>query len=193
MKLKTILAACMILCGLTVALVVPAVVHADSGHQDGAYTAGTSGAPTTSKPESKVWFSHETWWAVMAKKVATGRNTYLIFRLKARKQKWVNTHVAVDTRDSTRQDVLSVGNKLFIASHKHVDVAHNIASPDPKDEMRLFLFSYSSGRTSTSPPGRPSSRSTARRARRSSSTATRPEPSGRRGCRRRAAASTRCT
>ena len=88
MKLKTILAACMILCGLTVVLVVPAVVHADNGHQDGAYRAGTSGAPTTSKPESKVWFSHKKWWAVMAKKVATGGNTYFIFRLNARKQRW---------------------------------------------------------------------------------------------------------
>jgi hypothetical protein len=145
MKLKTILAACMILCGLTVVLVVPAVIHADNGHQDGAYTAGTSGAPTTSKPESKVWFSHKKWWAVMARKIATGGNTYFIFRLNVRTQKWVNTHVAVDTRDNTRQDVLSVGSKLFIASHKHVDVAHRDTSPDPSDEMRLFLFSYSSG------------------------------------------------
>jgi len=145
MKLKTILAACMILCGLTVVLVVPAVVHADNGHQDGAYTAGTSGAPTTSKPESKVWFSHKKWWAVMARKIATGGNTYFIFRLNVRTQKWVNTHVAVDTRDNTRQDVLSVGSKLFIASPQHVDVAHRDTSPDPSDEMRLFLFSYSSG------------------------------------------------
>jgi hypothetical protein len=145
MKLRTIFAACMILCGLTVVLVVPAVVHADTGHQDGAYVAGTSGAPTAPKPESKVWFSHNKWWAVMARKVATGGNTYFIFRLNAGKQRWVNTHVAVDTRDSTRQDVLSVGSKLFIASHKHVDVAHRDATPDPNDEMRLFLFSYSSG------------------------------------------------
>ena len=156
MKLKTILAACMILCGLTVVLVVPAVVHADNGHQDGAYRAGTSGAPTTSKPESKVWFSHKKWWAVMARKVATGGNTYFIFRLNARKQRWVNTHVAVDTRDSTRQDVLSVGSKLFIASHKHVDVAHNAPSPvDPKNEMRLFLFRYSSGSHRYVPAGTP--------------------------------------
>lgn len=145
MKRRTILAVCTILCGLAAVLVVPAVVHADTGHRDGAYTAGTSGSPTTAKPESKVWFSHGAWWAVMAKKVAPEDNTYLIFRLNANKQKWVNTHVAVDTRDSTRQDVLSVGNKLFIASHKHVDVAHNISSPNAKDEMRLFLFNWSSG------------------------------------------------
>jgi hypothetical protein len=155
MKLRTIFAACMILCGLTVVLVAPAVVHADTGHQDGAYTAGTSGAPTAPKPESKVWFSHKKWWAVMARKLATGGNTYFIFRLNPRKQKWVNTHVAVDTRDSTRQDVLSVGSKLFIASHKRVDVAHNAPSPDPKDEMRLFLFSYSSGAHRYVPAGTP--------------------------------------
>jgi hypothetical protein len=155
MKARTVLAACMILCGLVVALVVPAVVRADNGHQDGAYTAGTSGAPTTSKPESKVWFSHKKWWAVMARKVATGGNTYFIFRLNARKQRWVNTHVAVDTRDSTRQDVLSVGSKLFIASHKYVDVAQNAPTPDPKDEMRLFLFRYRSGAHRYVPAGTP--------------------------------------
>ena len=145
MKVRTIFAACMILCGLTVVLVAPAVVHANTGHQDGVYASGTSGAPTTAKPESKVWFSHKKWWAVMARKVATGGNTYFIFRLNARTQRWVNTHVEVDTRDSTRQDALAVGSKLFIASHKSVDHTKNDLTPDPKDEMRLFLFSYSSG------------------------------------------------
>jgi len=155
MKLRTIFAACMILCGLAAALIVPAVVRADTGHQDGVYAAGTSGSPTTAKPESKVWFSHKRWWAVMARKVATGGNTYFIFRLNARTQKWVNTHVEVDTRDSTRQDALAVGSKLFIASHKSVDVSHNDPTPDPKDEMRLFLFSYSSGAHKYLPAGTP--------------------------------------
>jgi hypothetical protein len=155
MKARTVFAACTILFGLAAALVVPAVVHADAGHRDGGYTAGTSGAPTTSKPESKVWFSHKKWWAVMAKRVSTGGNTYFIFRLNGRRQKWVNTRVAVDTRDSTRQDVLSVGNKLFISSHKHVDVAHNVAVPDAKDEMRLFLFTYKSGKHKYVPAGTP--------------------------------------
>ena len=153
MKAKIVLAACTILCGLAAALVVPATVQADTGHRDGAYTAGTNGPPTTSKPESKVWFSHKKWWAVMAKKLSTGGNTYFIFRLNPRKQRWVNTRVAVDTRDSTRQDVLSVGSKLFIASHKYVDVAHNVAVPDPKDEMRLFLFRYNSGAHKYVPAG----------------------------------------
>jgi len=153
MKARTVLAACMILCGLAVALVVPALVHADTGHRDGVYTSGTSGPPTTSKPESKVWFSHGMWWAVMARKVASGGNTYFIFRLNAHKQKWINTHVVVDTRDSTRQDALSVGNKLFIASHKHVQVSHNAASPDPRDEMRLFLFSWNPGTRKYAPAG----------------------------------------
>jgi hypothetical protein len=144
MKARTVLAACTILCGLVAALVVPAVVHANAGHQDGAYTAGTNGSPTTSKPESKVWFSHKRWWAVMAKKAATGGNTYFIFQFKTRRQRWVSTRVAVDTRDSTRQDVLSVGNKLFIASHKYVSVSRDTV-PGINDEMRLYRFSYKTG------------------------------------------------
>ncbi len=120
MKAKTVLAACTILCGLVAALLVPAVVRADAGIRDRAYTAGTNGPPTTSKPESKLWFNDGFWWAVMAKKVSPTNNDYHIFRLNLSKQRWIDTGVLVDSRDSTRQDVLSTGNKLFIASHKYV-------------------------------------------------------------------------
>src|ERR1044072_6827311 len=102
MKARTVRAACMILCGLAVALVVPALVHADTGHRDGVYTSGTRGPRTTSKPESKVWFSHGMWWAVMARKVASGGNTYFIFRLNAHKQKRLNTQLVVDRSEERR-------------------------------------------------------------------------------------------
>ena len=145
MKAKTVLAACTILCGLLAALLVPAVARADAGIRDRAYTAGTNGPPTTSKPESKLWFNDGFWWAVMAKKVTPTNNDYHIFRLNLSKQKWIDTGVLVDSRDSTRQDVLSTGNKLFVASHKFVDVSHNNSTPDPTDEMRLFVFTYNTG------------------------------------------------
>jgi Ca2+-binding RTX toxin-like protein len=71
---------------------------------------------------------------------------YRIFRLNLGSQNWVNTGVAVDTRDSTRQDVLSTGNKLFVASHKFVAVTHEDTTPMvPQDEMRLYRFDYNSG------------------------------------------------
>jgi hypothetical protein len=81
----------------------------------------------------------------MAKKVTAGDNEYHIFRLRLRPQRWVDTGVLVDGRDSTRQDVLSTGSRLFIASHKYVGVSNFASSPMPGDQMRLYRFSYSAG------------------------------------------------
>ena len=155
MKVRTVFAACMILCGLAVALVVPAVVHADAGLRDGAYASGTSGSPTTSKPESKLWFNDGAWWAVMAK--PAGNNVdYDIFKLNLRSQRWQDTGVLVDNRASTRQDVLSVGSTLLIASHKYVSSARTTA--DPGDTIRLFRYTYNgstyvqNSNTSIDPP-----------------------------------------
>jgi Ca2+-binding RTX toxin-like protein len=140
-----VLFACAIVCGLFAALLVPGVVRADIGIPGPTYTAGTSGPPTTSKPESKLWFNDGFWWAVMAKKVTAGNNDYHIFRLRLRSQRWIDTGVLVDGRDSTRQDVLRTGGKLFVASHKYVGVSNFDSTPTTGDQMRLYRFSYSAG------------------------------------------------
>jgi Ca2+-binding RTX toxin-like protein len=154
LKARTVLVACTILCGLVAALLLPAVVRADAGLRDGPYTAGTSGSPTTSKPESKLWWNDGFWWAVMAKKVTPTNNDYHIFRLNYRSQRWRDTGVEVDARDSTRQDVLSKGNKLLIASHKYVNVSHNNPAP-VNDEMRLSRFTYHAGSNTYTSDGAP--------------------------------------
>jgi len=140
-----VLCACVIVCGVIAALLVPGVVRADSGIPGPAYTGGTSGPPTTSKPESKLWFNDGFWWAVMARKASATDNVYDINRLRLRPQRWVDTGVVVDGRDSTRQDVLSTGSKLFIASHKYVGVSNFASVPAVGDEMRLSRFSYHAG------------------------------------------------
>jgi hypothetical protein len=140
-----VICACAIVCGLFAALLVPGVVRADIGIPGPTYTGGTSGPPTTSKPESKLWFNDGFWWAVMAKKASATDNVYDIVRLSLRPQRWVDTGVAVDGRDSTRQDVLSTGSKLFIASHKYVGVANFDSTPATGDQMRLYRFSYNAG------------------------------------------------
>jgi Ca2+-binding RTX toxin-like protein len=140
-----VLYACAIVCGLFAALLVPGVVRADIGIPGPAYAAGTSGPPTTSKPESKLWFNDGFWWAVMAKKVTATNNDYDIFRLRLRPQRWVDTGVLVDQRASTRQDVLWTGSKLFIAAHKYVAVSDFDSTPAPGDQMLLYRFSYSAG------------------------------------------------
>jgi hypothetical protein len=128
--------ACGVLCGVA-ALVLPAVAGA-AGFGGPGY-AGTSGPPTTSKPESKLWFNDGFWWASMYSKT---QKAYTIHRLNMRTQRWVNTHEVIDTRESTRQDVLRVGNVLFVASHKYRENAGLAATPDPKDRMILFRFRY---------------------------------------------------
>jgi Ca2+-binding RTX toxin-like protein len=77
----------------------------------------------------------------MARPVA-GNVDYHIMRLRLRPQRWVDTGVPVDLRGSTRQDVLWTGSKLFVASHKFVDIASFQPPPNPGDEMRLYRFSY---------------------------------------------------
>jgi hypothetical protein len=148
-----VLYACAILCGLFAALLVPGVVRADIGIPGPAYTAGTSGPPTTSKPESKLWFNDGFWWAVMAKRVSTGNNDYHIFRLSLRPQRWIDTGVVVDFRASARHDVLSTGSRLFIASHKYVGVSNYDSTPDTSDQMRLYRFSYNAGTNRYTPEG----------------------------------------
>jgi hypothetical protein len=134
------------------ALAVPAVAHADTGFQGPAYPTGSSGSPTSSKPESKLWFNDGFWWAIMFRNVG-GDGQYLIHRFNRRAQTWVNTGVLVDARDSTRQDVLSVGGKLFVASHKFVPIASEDTTPDPADSMRLTRFSYNAVQNAYTPDG----------------------------------------
>jgi Ca2+-binding RTX toxin-like protein len=142
-----VICACAIVCGLFAALLVPGVARADVGIPGPAYASGTSGPPTTSKPESKLWFNDGRWWAVMARKASATDNVYDIVRLSLRPQRWVDTGVVVDGRDSTRQDVLwdSVSGKLFIAAHKYVDVSNFDSAPAVGDQMRLYRFSYNTG------------------------------------------------
>jgi Ca2+-binding RTX toxin-like protein len=128
--------ACGVLSGVA-ALVLPAVAGA-AGFGGPGY-AGTSGPPTTSKPESKLWFNDGAWWGSMYNK---SQEAYTIHRLNRRTQRWVNTHVVIDTRESTRQDVLRVGNVLFVASHKYRENAGEDTTPDVNDRMILFRFTY---------------------------------------------------
>jgi RTX calcium-binding nonapeptide repeat (4 copies) len=127
-----------VLCGVA-ALALPGTARADTGFQGPSYPAGSSGPPTTSKPESKLWWNDGFWWASMF----DASRSYHIFRLNLRPQRWVDTGVVIDTRDSTRQDVLSTGSKLFVASHKYQAVTAEDPTPNPAaDGMRLYRFDY---------------------------------------------------
>ncbi|MGH3036623.1 MAG: calcium-binding protein [Gaiellaceae bacterium] len=127
------------LCG-AVALAMPGIAKADVGFQGPGYPAGTGAGPTGTKSESKLWWNDGFWWASM---FSPSSSSYNIFRLNMRLQTWVNTGVQIDTRDTTRQDALWTGSKLFIASHKFEDNPPIDTTPDQAmDGMRLYRFSY---------------------------------------------------
>jgi hypothetical protein len=148
MRGRVVLCAYAILAGLLAALVLPGVVRADIGIQGPAYTTGTRGSPTSSKPESKLWFHGGFWWASMFAKTGT-IGDYDIFKLDQGTQTWTDTGVVIDTRDSTRQDVLSEGDTLYVVSHKFQQTP--IFSAAPGNEMRLYRFSYNSGSQTYTP------------------------------------------
>ena len=85
----------------------------DLGWEGPAFT-GTSGSPSGSKPESKLWYNDGTWWGDLWD-VAT--NDQYIFRLDLAAQRWVRTSTRLDDRTGTRSDVLWDGTKLYVASH----------------------------------------------------------------------------
>jgi hypothetical protein len=127
------------LCG-AVALAMPGIAKADVGFQGPVYPTGTGGGPTGTKSESKLWWNDGFWWASM---FSPASSSYNIFRLNMRLQTWVNTGVQIDTRDSTRQDALWTGSKLFIASHKFDDMpTFDPLADQALDGMRLYRFSY---------------------------------------------------
>lgn len=114
----------------------------DVGFQGPSYS-GTYKAATTDKPESKLWYSHGQWWAVMWD---TGSGDWHIFRLDRLTDKWVDTDVLVDKRYNTLADVLYVPAagtttaKLYVASHI---VTMGIAVKG--NPARLMRYSYVAG------------------------------------------------
>jgi hypothetical protein len=140
MKQRVLRRVCTLLCGLLGAGLTAGTAAADIGAQGPAFTVGTGGSPTTSKPESKLWFHDGHWWASMFAKSGTAGD-YDIFRLDG--DTWTDTGVVIDPRDSTRQDVLSDGNTLYVASHKFQLTPTFSAAAG--NEMRLYRFTYDGG------------------------------------------------
>lgn len=110
----------------------------DVGFQGPSY-AGTYKAATSDKPESKLWYAHSSWWAVMWDTVS---GDWHIFRLSRSANKWVDTGVLVDKRYNTLADVAydATAGKLYVGSHvvtMGIAVAGNPA--------RLMRYSYVNG------------------------------------------------
>ena len=118
--------------GLGLALAVPALASADPGDIGFEGPAGPGGAPTGSKPESKLWFNDGRWWASMWD-IPTA--DFYIWVLDQSTDTWSRTNTRLDDRSSTRADILWDGTKLYVASH-------NFNENDGTGVSRLYRYSY---------------------------------------------------
>jgi len=110
---------------------------------EGPSTVGAQAALTGEKPESKLWWNDNLWWASMWSQSAAA---YHIFRLNTANQSWVDTGTVLDNRGSSRADTLwdASTSKLYVASHIF-STGSSSGSP-----ARLYRYSYSAGTDSYS-------------------------------------------
>ena len=114
------------------ALAIPAVASADPGDIGFEGPAAAGGAPSGSKPESKLWFNDGVWWASM---YDLPTQDFYIWRLDRTTETWSRTNTVLDNRNGTRADVLWDGTKLYVASH-------NFHENDGSGTSRLYRYSY---------------------------------------------------
>ena len=82
------------------------------GYRDFSYGLNVTSAPTSEKPESKLWWNDAIWWGSLWN-VASAR--YEIYRFDRPSQTWSSTGTAIDTRKSSKADCLWDGTKLYVA------------------------------------------------------------------------------
>jgi hypothetical protein len=114
----------------------------DIGYRDQVFGFGAgTAAPTADKPESKLWFAYQSWWADMWSATGAARH---IYRLDAATQTWSDTGVAIDARANTQSTTLYDGNQLYIASHVIAAMSTKAVAGNP-----TYLYRY----TYTGTPG----------------------------------------
>ena len=129
---RSLVAGGLLLCATIAIHIEPVAADpGDVGYQ-GPLFSGASSA-TASKPESKLWWNDGSWWGSLFDAVS---RSYRIHRLDAATQTWQNTGVLIDTRSSSKADVLWDGTKLYVASHVYS------TSPATGYPARLLRYSY---------------------------------------------------
>src|SRR5215213_1936527 len=100
-----------------------------AGYKDGLFGSATGDDPTADKPQSKLWYNDGFWWAVMFNQPAGNWQIYKLTWPRACN----STGIVVDTRATSRADVLWDGSKLFIAS---------LVRFDTSNQGKLTRYSY---------------------------------------------------
>jgi hypothetical protein len=105
------------------------------GYEDGSFgtTVETNAnRATAEKPESKLWYHDGHWWGTL---YAPSAGAHRIHRLDPASQAWIDDGTTIDTRARSRQDVLSLGTRLYVASRFDGTPAQN----------RLLRYTYAGG------------------------------------------------
>jgi PKD repeat protein len=145
-------AACTAVAALAAGATTAAAATGDVGYQDQSYS-GVPNAPTSDKPQSKLWFAQGSWWADMYH-AASG--TWHIYRLDRATETWTDTGVVIDDRANTLADALWDGTHLYVASHVVTVSSDSTTRPSVAGAARLYRFSWSpAGNTFTRDPGFP--------------------------------------
>lgn len=112
----------------------PARADTDVGFRSFSYTSAVS-APTSDKPQSKLWFNDGRWWGSLYNPAAA---RYEIHRFDWTANNWSTTGVAIDARRRAHMDVLWDGAHLYVAS-----AGTSVSTAD--DGIRVSRYSYSPG------------------------------------------------
>ncbi|MCU1355533.1 MAG: hypothetical protein JWM89_951 [Acidimicrobiales bacterium] len=103
---------------------------------------GSSGSPSGSKPESKLWWNDGRWWASL---YDSGTDDYFVSYLDTSAETWVRTPTQLETRNNSRADALWDGTHLFVASHVFQDsTTSSSGSVSSGYPSQLRRYSYSS-------------------------------------------------
>lgn len=111
----------------------------DAGYRDFSFGSSASSTPTGEKPESKVWFNDGTWWGSL---FSPSAGHYRIHRFDSSDQSWTDTGTSLDTRETSKADVLwdEASQKLYVASHMFTTSASSSSSSSTWG--KLFRYSY---------------------------------------------------
>ncbi|MDQ3690407.1 MAG: DNRLRE domain-containing protein [Chloroflexota bacterium] len=108
-----------------------AAAAADVGYRDFSYGTAVS-APTSDKPQSKLWFNDGSWWASLFN---PGTARYEIFRFNWAANTWATTGVPIDARRKAHMDVLWDGSHLYVASA-------GTSATTSSDSVNVSRYSY---------------------------------------------------
>jgi hypothetical protein len=100
-------------------------------YQGPVYGVSSTLPPTADKPQSKLWFTHGTWWALMLSQQTA---TIHVYRLLA-DHTWVSASGTVDDRPTSTGDALwdEATQKLYVVSR------------DSSTAVRVFRLSFDAG------------------------------------------------